>query len=451
MSRGLKFVRQVVGQVRMSNEDFDNSEGIKTDDVRNSASAVVEIRRLKAENEAQVRISSLEHDLVEIEGLHDGVQELADAQAQVTEVKEAMESYLEKGGMTRDAARFAEIAMKNITSRVFMPVSIPSLESFTGSSADRTDMTIVSMEAADSWYVKVWEAIKNFFKKIIDKVKSWFGKSKEDSKKTQDDLNARITEVEEMIADKDNAKKKFGVKASDIKNGVELGVLEGNVKITSEGLANEQSATVKDGGDGHETAGALNETRDAQTNAATAIAADTFDALVKELNITVKLSDNKFGTTDTTAMIIGGPIPLLIREVKDNKSYLSFAKCEAEDKVEDYKKDKVVELSAYLGYLKEYQKIVDLIIGIEEKLEQRSANAQRDIDAAETKALAEAEKLKKADKQEAAKKTATERKEVATEALKIATSQNGAALMIVNAKKAINFMINKCGVEVEAK
>ena len=62
MARGLKFVQQVVNQVRMSNEDFDNSEGVKADDVRNSASAVVEIRRLKAENEAQVRISSLEHD-----------------------------------------------------------------------------------------------------------------------------------------------------------------------------------------------------------------------------------------------------------------------------------------------------------------------------------------------------------------------------------------------------
>ena len=451
MSRGLKFVRQVVGQVRMSNEDFDNGEGVKTDDVRSSASAVVEIRRLKAENEAQVRISSLEHDLVEIEGLHDGVQELADAQAQVTEVKEAMESYLEKGGMTRDAARFAEIAMKNITSRVFMPVSIPSLESFTGSSADRTDMTIVSMEAADSWYVKVWEAIKNFFKKIIDKVKSWFGKSKEDSKKTQDDLNARITEVEEMIADKDNAKKKFGVKASDIKNGVELGVLAGTVTITSDGLGKETTATVQDGGDGKETAGSIGDARDLQTTAGSSIAADTFDQLIKDLGIDVKIKDNLYGEKDGPAMIVGGATPVLIREVKDNTSHLSFAKCEVEDKTAEYQKDKVVTLDAYLGYLKEYQKIVDFVIGVEEKLEQRSTNFQRDIDAAETKALAEAEKLKKADKQEAAKKAATERKEVATEALKIATSQNGAALMIVNAKKAINFMINKCGVEVEAK
>lgn len=190
MSRGLKFVRQVVGQVRMSNEDFDNGEGVKTDDVRSSASAVVEIRRLKAENEAQVRISSLEHDLVEIEGLHDGVQELADAQAQVTEVKEAMESYLEKGGMTRDAARFAEIAMKNITSRVFMPVSIPSLESFTGSSADRTDMTIVSMEAADSWYVKAWEAIKKFFTGIFNKITGWFKKSEASEKDAKEAVEA---------------------------------------------------------------------------------------------------------------------------------------------------------------------------------------------------------------------------------------------------------------------
>ena len=205
MARGLKFVQQVVNQVRMSNEDFDNSEGVKTDDVRNSASAVVEIRRLKAENEAQVRISSLEHDLVEIEGLHDGVQELADAQAQVTEVKEAMESYLEKGGMTRDAARFAEIAMKNITSRVFMPVSIPSLESFTGSSADRTDMTIVSMEAADSWYVKAWEAIKKFFASIFNKITGWFKKSEASEKDAKEAVDAVEKKVDALP---DNFEKK---------------------------------------------------------------------------------------------------------------------------------------------------------------------------------------------------------------------------------------------------
>lgn len=205
MARGLKFVQQVVNQVRMSNEDFDNSEGVKTDDVRNSASAVVEIRRLKAENEAQVRISSLEHDLVEIEGMHDGVQELADAQAQVTEVKEAMESYLEKGGMTRDAARFAEIAMKNITSRVFMPVSIPSLESFTGSSADRTDMTIVSMEAADSWYVKAWETIKKFFASIFNKVTGWFKKSEASEKDAKEAVDAAEKKVDALP---DNFEKK---------------------------------------------------------------------------------------------------------------------------------------------------------------------------------------------------------------------------------------------------
>lgn len=205
MARGLKFVQQVVNQVRMSNEDFDNGEGVKTDDVRSSASAVVEIRRLKAENEAQVRISSLEHDLVEIEGLHDGVQELADAQAQVTEVKEAMESYLEKGGMTRDAARFAEIAMKNITSRVFMPVSIPSLESFTGSSADRTDMTIVSMEAADSWYVKAWEAIKKFFASIFNKITGWFKKSEASEKDAKEAVEAAEKKVDALP---DNFEKK---------------------------------------------------------------------------------------------------------------------------------------------------------------------------------------------------------------------------------------------------
>ena len=119
----------------------------------------------------------------------------------MTEVKEAMESYLEKGGMTRDAARFAEIAMKNITSRVFMPVSIPSLESFTGSSADRTDMTIVSMEAADSWYVKAWEAIKKFFASIFNKITGWFKKSEASEKDAKEAVDEAEKKVDALPAD----------------------------------------------------------------------------------------------------------------------------------------------------------------------------------------------------------------------------------------------------------
>jgi len=74
-----------------------------------------------------------------------------------------------------------------------------------------------------------------------------------------------------MIADKDNAKKKFGVKASDIKNGVELGVLAGNVKLTSDGLKKEQKLSTTDGGNASKTEQQLQEIMELQADAAGAV------------------------------------------------------------------------------------------------------------------------------------------------------------------------------------
>ena len=189
----------------------------------------------------------------------------------------------------------------------------------------------------------------------------------------------------------------------------------------------------------------------AQITAGGSVHEGTVDELVKNLKLTVKINDTTFGQVGKHEMLVGGPTPVLIREVNDKKTTFSFAKADVEDTVEEYKKDKVILLTDYLKYLKSYQDLLIEMIGWEEKLERVSSDLQREIDAAETKAMAAAEKLKKADKQEEAKKAATEAKDAATEALKVATSQNGLATIVVNAKKAINFMVNKCGVEVEAK
>lgn len=452
MSRGLKFVRQVVGQVRMSNEDFDNSEGVKTDDVRNSASAVVEIRRLKAENEAQVRISSLEHDLVEIEGLHDGVDELVDAQAQVTEMKEAMESYLEKGGLTRDAARFAEIAMKNITSRVFMPMAMPSLESFSGSSADRTDMTIVSMEAADSWYAKVWEAIKNFFKKIIDKVKSWFGKSKEDSEKSKSDLLERIKQLRDMERAnnaKDSDKQdKYGFAKGAIKDLRAKGVFTGAEIVPAGSDVKEDEKKTKltspsaIGGNTKETKDYIGRLLEAAQLLVTSL--DPTGARATFGDTTVSLGDNKKGAQVVgTKVYVGFLQPRLIETTTtgDNPT-TTFSLSEVTIASAEDAKDADADVEQSLGdsvkVLEQYADIYDEIIGVEDKIKSIYSRAEAEIE----------NKYKNAtngkdvtdDQKKAAKKEADDARSV----LKLITSGPFAASVISKCKAAMQAYSSKC-------
>lgn len=451
MSRGLKFVRQVVGQVRMSNEDFDNDERIKTEDVRNSASAVVEIRRLKAENEAQVRISSLEHDLVEIEGLHDGVDELVDAQAQVTEMKEAMESYLEKGGLTRDAARFAEIAMKNITSRVFMPMAMPSLESFSGSSADRTDMTIVSMEAADSWYAKVWEAIKNFFKKIIDKVKSWFGKSKEDSEKSKSDLLERIKQLRDMER-ANNAKAadqqdKYGFAKGAIKDLRAKGVFPGaeivpaGSDVTEEEKKGKLTSPTDIGGNTSATKAYIG----SLIKSASDIVAKFDPAVIKQLagDTTVSLGDNKKGAALGNTVYVGFLKPRLIESTTtgDNATTtyaLSEVTIASAPDAKDADADVEQSLSDSVKVLEHYADIYDEIIGVEDKIKSVYSRAEAEIEnkyknATNGKDITD-------DQKKAAKKEADDARSV----LKIITSGPFAASVISKCKAAMQAYSSKC-------
>ena len=148
MSKKNFWVQSVMAKLSQESLD-DTQEGVKTEEVTASADAQIEIRRLKDAQETEVLISSLEHDLVEIEGLNDGVEELATAQEEIGELRAAMESFAEQGGMSKQTAQIASIALRQAANRVYMDVATPSLESFSGSTADRVDMTVLSIEEAD--------------------------------------------------------------------------------------------------------------------------------------------------------------------------------------------------------------------------------------------------------------------------------------------------------------
>ena len=197
MSRKLRFVQQVVNKVVSMEGIDDTKENVQTEEVRKSADATIEVRQLKLENEAQVRISSLEQDLVEIEGLHEATDELEAAQEEVGDLIVATESYLERGGLTKDAAFFANIALKNATKRVFLDAAMPSMESFAGSSADRMDMTVVSLEGFKETAQKIWKAITETIKAILAKVAAWFKKAKEDDAKAAEAVKEVIETVKE--------------------------------------------------------------------------------------------------------------------------------------------------------------------------------------------------------------------------------------------------------------
>lgn len=197
MSRKLRFVQQVVNKVVSMEGVDDAAENVQTEEVRKSADATIEVRQLKLENEAQVRISSLEQDLVEIEGLHEATDELEAAQEEVGDLIVATESYLERGGLTKDAAFFANIALKNATKRVFLDTAMPSMESFAGSSADRMDMTVVSLEGFKETAQKIWKAITETIKAVLAKVVAWFKKSKEDDTKAAEAVKEVIETVKE--------------------------------------------------------------------------------------------------------------------------------------------------------------------------------------------------------------------------------------------------------------
>lgn len=197
MSRKLRFVQQVVNKVVSMEAIDDTAENVQTEEVRQSADATIEVRQLKLENEAQVRISSLEQDLVEIEGLHEATDELEAAQEEVGDLIVATESYLERGGLTKDAAFFANIALKNATKRVFLDAAMPSMESFAGSSADRMDMTVVSLEGFKETAQKIWKAITETIKAVLAKVAAWFQKAKEDDAKAAEAVKEVIETVKE--------------------------------------------------------------------------------------------------------------------------------------------------------------------------------------------------------------------------------------------------------------
>lgn len=89
----------------------------------------------------------------------------------------SMESAMQDGGLSPQAAIFMQHAVAGYTRRLGVPASAvtPSLESFGGASGQAAATTI-SMEGVKETLKKIWLAIKNAVSKAIQAVKNFFAK-----------------------------------------------------------------------------------------------------------------------------------------------------------------------------------------------------------------------------------------------------------------------------------
>lgn len=173
------------------------SAEVVTEEVGSSASAQVEIERLKQENLDIMEIHALEQDVALIEKQGEGVEELSYALDEVGELKASMESYLEKGGMTAADAAGINRSLRFLNRRLggALNINMPATESFVGATADRVTLTVAMEGGIGEFFKKIWDGIVNFFKKIINTIKGWFGKSEKKADEAKKELEGALNSL----------------------------------------------------------------------------------------------------------------------------------------------------------------------------------------------------------------------------------------------------------------
>lgn len=123
---------------------------------------------------------TLEADIADANEAEAEVQTNSDAVAELDEVAEgleaialSLESAIAEGGLTPQAAQFANMAFESYATRLGEEVSTLSLESF-GGSTSRVKATTVTLESVREVLNKVWEAIKNIVMKVRDAIIGFF-------------------------------------------------------------------------------------------------------------------------------------------------------------------------------------------------------------------------------------------------------------------------------------
>lgn len=211
-----KWVAKVLAKTVLSQESQEHGdnplqtevkEDLDTTPVASSADAAIEIAQLKQDQEDQVLISSLEDDIAEVEAIEDGLDDVIIAHDEIGEYKEAMESFIEDGGMSKQTATMVRLGLQQSANRIYMNYEHGAFESFDGS----LQATVLAMEEADGMLAKAWNAIKEFFKGIYNRVIGWFKKSTEADKKNIKDVETKILQLKEVVKANPDVAKEFVV------------------------------------------------------------------------------------------------------------------------------------------------------------------------------------------------------------------------------------------------
>ena len=158
-------------------------------------------------SEAQVDVATLEkpeetleHQLVEVEGLDQSIadltedgDQLADDTAQVQDISDAVEGAAEQGGMDETAAKVVDVAVEAIATRWGIRRNKLGLENFSG--ANKSRGTSVALESIIDTLKEMWQRFAAWVGEIVAKLKDFWLKYFNAGKSLQnraDKLEARL-------------------------------------------------------------------------------------------------------------------------------------------------------------------------------------------------------------------------------------------------------------------
>lgn len=132
---------------------------------------------VSADDTLEIEIADAGEAEGEFEEQGDNVEELGEISEGLESILISMESAMQDGGLTPQAALFMQHAVQAHVGRLGLESSdvTPSMESFGGASGQAAATTI-SMEGIGETLKKIWLAIKNAVAKAIQAIKNFFAK-----------------------------------------------------------------------------------------------------------------------------------------------------------------------------------------------------------------------------------------------------------------------------------
>lgn len=131
------------------------------------------------EEEVSAGVADTVEETAEVEAEDMGADQAVDAHENLEEIEDAVISAEANGGLTRESAVFAHLAMKAAMGasdyEYFVRSSkIPSMESFNGGSTSRQRYTTITLEGIGAALRGFWDAIVRQIKKMWAAVKNWY-------------------------------------------------------------------------------------------------------------------------------------------------------------------------------------------------------------------------------------------------------------------------------------